>query len=125
MESLVGSWLVNNGVSLVIVVLIVALYLSWKDRFRALSEIATKKDELLITCPDNRKETDRQIKTMREALTLLADRKMDSGKAYEEFVKHDHLNIISDKTEQTLEAIRAELSNIRADLRMIFERVLK
>lgn len=125
MESLFGSWLVNNGVSVTIIVLLFLLWLSLRGKIGAIIEIADNKDDILVHCPENRKEMDRKLQAVRESVTYLSEKKMDSGKAYEDFIKTDHFHIVSDKTEQTLEAIRKELSELRNDLRMLFEKVLK
>ena len=89
MESLFGSWLLNNGVSVVIIILIFALWLSWRSRIKAIGELATHSDALA--------ELPSKVHAVRESVTYLSDKKMDSEKAYKEFVKHDHLNVISEK----------------------------
>lgn len=125
MESLFGAWLINNGVSVTIVALLFLLWLSLRRKISAVIEIADNREDILVHCPENRKEMDRKLQTMRESITYLSEKKLDSGKAYEDFIKVDHFHIVSEKTEQTLEAIRKELSELRNDLRMLFDKVLK
>lgn len=136
MESIIANLLINNGVSFLVILLILALWLSWKHSLASLKDLADSRDLLLGT--DKTKsllaiieDVDKRVSSVKESVIFLAERKIDSEEAYKMFTKYEHLEVIGDKLETTLESIRNEMVGLRKenaenrkDVRLIIDRLL-
>lgn len=130
MEALIGSWLIANKVSIVIVVLALFIYISNIGRIKALALISESK------IPSRVDKLELELKGVRESVTYLGEstqKKVDCLSSHKDvftkdesaalFATKEVTSAVIEKIEHMLDYLAKEIHGMREDMRQMWSKV--